>query len=54
MASESGATSARRIGPNDKIVLGVIGLSGRGLGTHIPWFSAHPDVEIGALCDVYN
>ncbi len=53
-ASDSAAYARKRVGANDKIVLGVIGLSGRGLGNHIPWFSAHPDVEIGAVCDVYE
>jgi predicted dehydrogenase len=38
---------------NDKIVLGFIGVAGRGYG-HLDWFGKHPDVEIGAVCDVYQ
>ncbi len=38
---------------NDKIVLGFIGVAGRGYG-HLDWFGRHPDVEIGAVCDVYQ
>ncbi|HZT43974.1 MAG TPA: Gfo/Idh/MocA family oxidoreductase [Chthonomonadaceae bacterium] len=38
---------------NDKIVLGFIGVAGRGYG-HLDWFGQHPDVEIGAICDVHQ
>jgi predicted dehydrogenase len=37
---------------NDKIVLGFIGVAGRGSDL-MSWFSAYDDVEIGAVCDVY-
>ena len=38
---------------NDKIVLGFIGVAGRGYG-HLDWFGQHPDVTIGAICDVHQ
>ncbi len=38
---------------NDKIVVGIIGLGGRGKG-HVKSFSSYPDVEIGAVCDVFE
>jgi hypothetical protein len=39
-------------GANETIVLGLIGVGGRGFGNHIDWFGKHPDVAIGAVCDV--
>jgi predicted dehydrogenase len=38
---------------SEKIVLGVIGLGGRGMGV-MGGFMNHPDVEIGAVCDVHD
>lgn len=38
---------------NDKIVLGFLGVAGRG-GALMDGFKRHPDVEIGAVCDVYE
>ena len=38
---------------NDKIVLGCIGLGGRGMGV-MGGFMRYDDVEIGAVCDVYD
>jgi predicted dehydrogenase len=49
----AGQPAARRVGANDKIVLGFIGVAGRG-GGHLDWFGRHPDVTIGAICDVYQ
>ncbi len=43
----------RAVGENDKIVVGIIGVGSRGYNTHIDWFGKHPDVEIGAVCDVH-
>ena len=37
--------------PNDQIVLGMIGVGGMGMG-RLRQFLAHPDVRIGAICDV--
>lgn len=45
--------AAAPVPPSEKIVLGFVGLGGRGAG-HIGWFGRHPDVEIGAICDVYD
>ncbi|MDH7601850.1 MAG: Gfo/Idh/MocA family oxidoreductase [Armatimonadota bacterium] len=38
---------------SEKIILGIIGCGGRGQ-SHINWFGQHADVEIGAVCDVYD
>jgi predicted dehydrogenase len=38
---------------NEKIVVGFVGLAGRGFG-HLGWFGRHADVEIGAVCDLYQ
>lgn len=47
------AQAAKPVPASEKIVLGVVGVSGR--GSHLlNWFKAHPDVEIGAVCDVYE
>ena len=43
--------SPRRVGPNDKVRLGVIGVRSRGLN-HIDGYLALPDVEIVAIADV--
>ena len=37
--------------PNDQIVLGMIGVGGMGTG-RLRQFLTHPDVRIGAICDV--
>ncbi|MBI4557959.1 MAG: Gfo/Idh/MocA family oxidoreductase [Candidatus Hydrogenedentes bacterium] len=39
--------------PNEKIVIGFIGVAGRG-GGHVTSFMGYPDVEVGAICDVYD
>src|SRR5689334_13822001 len=39
---------------NEKVVIGVVGTAGRGLGAHMTTFSKFDDVEIGAVCDVYQ
>src|SRR5690606_38158647 len=44
---------APAVSPNERIVIGFVGVAGRGFG-HISWFGRHPDVEIGAVCDVYD
>jgi predicted dehydrogenase len=45
--------AARPVSPSDKVVVGVLGtgLMGRGNMTN---FLSHPDVEIAAICDVYE
>ena len=37
---------------NDKVVLGFVGVAGRGFGAHVRTFSSFADVEVGAVCDV--
>lgn len=44
---------AKSVPASEKIVMGVVGVSGRG-GHLLNWFKGHPDVEIGAVCDVYE
>jgi predicted dehydrogenase len=39
---------------NEKIVVGIVGVAGRGLGYHLNTFQKFPDVEIGAVCDVHQ
>tara|TARA_B100001173_G_C16021443_1_gene562265 strand:+ start:1361 stop:2752 length:1392 start_codon:yes stop_codon:yes gene_type:complete len=41
------------IGPNDKIRVGFIGLGNRG-SKLLSWFMENNDVEVAALCDVYE
>jgi len=44
---------SKSVPASEKIVVGVIGVSGR--GSHLlNRFKANPDVEIGAVCDVYE
>jgi predicted dehydrogenase len=38
-------------GANERIVVGVVGLGGRGTGAHIPSFENQKDVTIAAVCD---
>src|SRR5260221_14126348 len=38
---------------SEKVVLGFVGVAGRGYGSHMHTFGSFPDVEIGAVCDVY-
>jgi predicted dehydrogenase len=45
--------ASRRTAASEKIVLGFIGVASRGYG-HMSWFGRHPDVAIGAVCDVYE
>ena len=39
---------------NEKVVLGFVGVAGRGYGALMQAFGKMPDVEIGAVCDVYK
>jgi predicted dehydrogenase len=40
------------ISASEKVVIGVVGVAGRGYGAHMHTFKDFPDVEIGAVCDV--
>ena len=42
-----------RVGANDKVVLGFIGVGGMGSGL-LNIFKSFPDVEVAAVCDVYE
>jgi predicted dehydrogenase len=50
---EPTAGAAPRVGANDKIVLGFIGTGGMGTGL-LNIFKGFPQVEIAAVCDVYE
>jgi predicted dehydrogenase len=53
-ASSSTAQPVGRVrSASEKLTLGFIGVAGRGSG-HLDWFGRHPDVQIGAVCDVYE
>lgn len=47
------AQEAKPAPPSEKIVVGIVGVAGRGRG-HLNAFKNQPDVEIGAVCDVYE
>ncbi|MBM3955188.1 MAG: Gfo/Idh/MocA family oxidoreductase [Planctomycetes bacterium] len=49
-AAEAPATTPRRVGPNDKLRVAVVGTNGRG-GEHISQWLAHPETELAAICD---
>lgn len=53
LAVAAGLATGARASANETIVLGIIGVGGRGYGTHLDWFGRHPDVAIGAVCDVH-
>jgi predicted dehydrogenase len=46
------AASSRRLGPNDKIVLGFVGMGKLGTGSHLNAFLKRDDVQVVAVCDV--
>jgi predicted dehydrogenase len=48
-----GAGSSKPSPPSDTVVLGFIGLGGRGVSL-MDSFMGHPDVRVGAVCDVYR
>ena len=52
-AEEPAATEPKPIPPSEKITLGFIGSGGRGGGL-LNEFLAHPEVQVGAVCDVYE
>ena len=52
-ANISSISCGRSIGPNDKIRMGFIGIGNRGTQV-MDLFRAEPDVEVAALCDVYQ
>ena len=47
------AQSLRKVGSNDKIRMGFIGIGNRG-SQLLNLFMKNPEVEIAALCDVYE
>ena len=49
-AAEPASVSTRRIGPNDKIRVAVIGVNGQG-GSHLGEWLKNPDVDLVAICD---
>src|SRR5947209_5621397 len=53
-ASGGPAPRKTKVSANEKVVLGFVGVAGRGFGEHMQTFGAMPDVELGAVCDVYQ
>jgi predicted dehydrogenase len=51
LGSKARAATRRAIGPNDKIMVAVIGTNGRGLA-HIEALAGLPGIEIAYICDV--
>ncbi|MGB5238021.1 MAG: gfo/Idh/MocA family oxidoreductase, partial [Flavobacteriaceae bacterium] len=51
ISTELLANTRKRIGPNDKILLGVIGCNGMGFSNLVSMLK-QPEVELAALCDV--
>lgn len=43
----------RQTPASEKVTLGIVGVAGRGYGYHMRTFGRFPDVQIGAVCDVY-
>src|SRR5262249_30248199 len=53
-APASGAPRKTKVSASEKVVLGFVGVARRGFGAHMQEFGAMPDVELGAVCDVYQ
>ena len=51
--AEARDDTPKRVGPNDKVVLGFIGVGGMGTGL-LDIFRKFPDIEVAAVCDVYE
>ncbi len=51
--AEDAPAATKNVAANEKIVLGFVGLGGRGMG-HLNFFKGQPDVEVGAVCDLYE
>jgi predicted dehydrogenase len=49
-------TAGRRkvVAASEKVVMGFVGVAGRGFGANLKTFAAMPDVAVGAVCDVYQ
>jgi hypothetical protein len=45
---------ARRAPPSDRIQVGMIRVASFGLGANLPDFMKNPDVDVAAICDVYQ
>lgn len=44
------AQAGRKVGPNDKLRVAIVGFNGRGM-SHVNWFANADDCEVVALCD---
>jgi predicted dehydrogenase len=51
--SQAQVQSTKQVSANEKIILGFIGLGGRGFANMAECMK-YPDVEVGAVCDVYE
>jgi predicted dehydrogenase len=54
VAEPSTLPKSKPVAPSDKVTVGVVGCAGRGLGYHLHTLAEFPDVQIGAVCDVYD
>lgn len=52
MGAAAAASAVRVWGANDRVNLAVIGLGGRGSGSHLPKFASLPGARVMGLCDV--
>src|SRR5437660_11596904 len=50
-AEAAGSRRSRRVAPNDRVVLGLIGCGGMG-AANMRTLMGKPEVEVAALCDV--
>src|SRR5205823_3332705 len=53
-AEAAGQEAKQPVPPSEKVTIGIVGVAGRGFGHHFRTFSSFPDVQIGAVCDVYD
>jgi predicted dehydrogenase len=53
-AQSAPAQQSGRAPASDRIRVGMIGVGGFGFGTNLPDFMKNPDVEIAAICDVFE
>lgn len=49
-----GQDAPARSAPSDRIRVGMIGVGGFGYGSNLPDFLRNPDVDVVAICDVFE
>jgi predicted dehydrogenase len=53
-AQTASETTGIKAPPSDRIRVGMIGVGGFGLGANLPDFMKNPDVDVVAICDVFD